>query len=83
MYLNLGQSGLVPVESVLLDPEVYVESGDVVGLFMSEPLFMASLVDSGSDTICTSATDANTLNCSMTSAHITRRLRVQATVGKF
>ena len=71
------------VENVLLDPEVYVESGHVVGLFISDPSYLVSLVDSGSDMICTSVTDDNTLNCSMTSAHITGRLRVQATVGKF
>ena len=49
---------------------------------MNEPPLLASLVDLGDDQICTSETDTDTLNCAMTSALTTRRLRVQAMFGK-
>ena len=65
---------------VPLQDDVYVASGDVVGLYMNDPNFLATLVYSGSDTICISVSDTTTLDCSVTSS---LRLRVQATVGKF
>ena len=78
--LSVGNFGLVDDEPVSLQNHVYVASGDVVGLYMNNPTFLATLVYSGSDTICTSESDTTMINCSVTSP---LRLRVQAKVGKF
>ena len=78
--LNVGNFGLVSDAPVPLQDHVYVASGDVVGLYMNDPNFLVSLVDTGSDMICTGVSDTTTLDCSVT---LPLRLRVQATVGKF
>ena len=49
---------------------------------MDEPTFLASLVDQGNDQICTTETDTDTLDCSMNSALVNSRLRVQVALGK-